>query len=123
MGGRFLAVMVVGAFVAGHAAPAAPATPAPAGSADGVYQGTALQTKVGGKHACTTPSDVHLTIRDGVVRRRWNGVELHATVQPDGSFQATGGRAHLAGRVGNGTLEYDMTGEYCAFHYTMSRVG
>lgn len=92
---------------------------------DGVYRGTRVPTRQMGN--CGAGSDqASAAIKNGVIERNFMArdvaVSLKAEVKPDGTFSDQQGKVGFAGRVANGTLEFDLSlSDRCAWHYTLQK--
>jgi hypothetical protein len=101
-----------------------------AGPFDGVYAGFERETKNANNGYChdINRDDLRTTVTDSAIQWKWGGVQLKATIAPDGSFStsaagwANGSGAFLFhGRVTGGNLEADVGNNTCATHISMKK--
>jgi hypothetical protein len=135
-----LIVAVATALLAGCAAPSNPpapqvsaapqpspvaGAPASAGASqfDGVYRGKMTVVSGGGYGArCGVSQDnASVTVRDGVVQRRWGGNMVEAAVRPDGSFSTAAGVARMRGQITGQSMDFEINGPACMQHFTLTR--
>ncbi len=134
---RFRVAPVLGALLAGCAAPRAqeakvlpdpaPAPPpvatnaAPSGI-DGLYRGSSTRYQAD-RRDCPHPGLVTLYVQDRQFNYRWNGlVDVPGAIGPDGSVSGQEGAIALSGRMlGGDQIQGDLTNGACALHFTVRR--
>jgi hypothetical protein len=89
---------------------------------EGRYRGTARL--VTGDRLCPRSGPRVYEVTGGVVTLSYSAggrrrVPLTASIEPDGTFQASDGDGRLEGRIGGGTLEATIASSQCEHRWTL----
>ena len=91
-----------------------------AGPFDGVYNGTYINSTVGGG-GCPDGGNASRQVVDSAFTNRWNGTDIKATVGADGTIIGGGnmGSALLSikGKIAGNLMTYDIGSQRCSYHF------